>query len=161
MKRIALFALFLLITAGLQGQEYKPLGKVDIPDHPATMIRLSKGASGNTFSVGHCLNTRGISVDIGVPCLVDIFLKPEFPVPAGTITMCRIGGKAYPFSCYYATADRIYIEVLPEHIKHISVSGIQGIEYIFKDDSRKNTEFNMIEQELWRRTAEKVYDIIK
>ena len=163
MKRIALFALFLLITAGLQGQEYKPLGKVDVPDYPATIIRVSEReliGGGTCYTSSHSLGTRTISAELGVPPLYDIGIKMDTDIPQGATAVVNIGGDRYYMNVSFVNDKHIYIDIVGDHIKHLAVSGMQSIDFLVKGQSVHKIEFGMVEQELWRRAAVALMDTL-
>ena len=148
-----------------RSQNYKPLDPVELPDNPSTIIRVEEndGILETYYTASHMLASRGMHAWLGVPPSFDIYMKPpygvEFPKTANARMI--IGGEEYWKAAELMTGGHIYIDLLGAHVKHIAVSGIQSIEFISNGDVIAKMEFNLIEQELWRKTAEQLCKTIE
>lgn len=162
MKKIAVFAFLLCLSLGMMAQDYKPLGKVEVPDYPSTEVRFQQRKSilgWITCEASYMLASRTISVQYDSPIIYELAYWAESPVKTGTAAVLSIGGKEYKMPVSFVSnlgekESRIFFDITPAHIKHLAVSGLQSIEYFDNGKSIYKSEFNMIEQELWRRTAE-------
>ena len=156
MKRL-LILLLALMPFLASAQNYKQLGPVDVPDNYATKIDTKESKFPvQTYTISHMLASRGISVAVDVPPTYDFFIKTSSSVPAGTKAILHVGGVEYPLTAYYEAYGTVYIELELKHITHISFSGVQSIQF----GNGVNETFNDIQQELWRRTAEKARDLV-
>lgn len=161
MKKIAVLAALLVISIGVTAQDYKPLEKVEVPDYPTNKITISENtslATGHTYyTAQHSLFTRTISAELGVPLICDLSIKiTEAEIPQGTTIKTSIGEENYYFTAGFVYEEKIYADIDKEHIKHIAVSGIQSMTFILNGQVILVKNFNAIEQELWRRTAEEL-----
>ena len=159
MRRYFLIALFALCYTLAHSQNYKPLEQVDVPDFPSNEIRTqeSKRAWGGTYyTASHMLGLRRIEAELGVPPVFDMWLDNKGNLTQECTAKMSIGGEDYFLYVDFISTDgkSISINLKGQHIKHIAVSGLQSITFLKNGDFIHLQEFNPIEQELWRRTAE-------
>jgi hypothetical protein len=164
MKKIAMLAVLLAVSFVMKAQGYKPLEKVEIGDYPTTQVRFEEREYlyGGTYYVAyHMLGMRTLKAELGVPPLLELTYTEDYDIKVGMTGVFSIGGEDYYLPVSFVgegTLNKhiIYFDLLKEHIRHISVSGIQKIKYLHNGKNIHNVEFNLIEQELWRRTAEEL-----
>jgi hypothetical protein len=98
---------------------------------------------------------------MGVPFIYELFLHlGENKIQENVIARFYVGGEEYSFKPVISSYNILYVELQATHLKHFAVSGIQKI---FIHDCGKEIltlEYNLIEQELWRRTAEELITAI-
>lgn len=168
MKRIILMAIASLLCVISAAQDYKPLDPVDLGDDPLRQTHFSKSehsAGFPNFSVTHLLATRGINAQAADKTF-DMFLEREnTEIGIGTFAKLKVGGVTYLLRVDYIgiTGKQQYINLFERHIKHIAISGIQSICFVSNKTNKEiaTQEFNLIEQELWRRTAAELQDKLK
>jgi hypothetical protein len=168
MKKIAALAFLLCFSLYLSAQEFKVLEMVDVPDVPSNKVIVEQKTNILTqkpyYTASHMLNQRGISVDTYPSLCFELFMNTSFDVPKGCYAKLNIGGTEYMTIVFHVNKDailsetQVYIDIAPEQIKYIATGGIQSIEYRNRVKAIYTEEFNMIEQELWRRTA---YELMK
>ena len=163
MKKI-LILLLALMPVIATAQQYKPLEPVEVPETYSTKIRVSQNEllSGEKYySASHFLGQRGMTADFDVPADCDLTLVIEAEIKVGMTAVLSVGGrKYYPSVSYVAETSfegfNVYINLHQEHLKHIAVSGLQSITFRNNGDLVHEEQFNAIEQELWRRTADEL-----
>ena len=158
MKRIIilLLALMPVIT---WAQDFKPLEAVEVPDFPTNNITVTEkeGIAGTYYTAYHLMAQRQMNAYLGVPASFDISYKVKnVTIPERTTAKLLVGGEEYYMRVDFVYNGNISIPVNGQHIKHIAVSGLQGIVYIANGDILYKQDFNAIEQELWRRTADEL-----
>lgn len=149
-----------LICVAAFSQDYKPLEPVEVGDYPTTRVRFDchQYATGHPYyTASHSIHTRGISADT-INDDYSIFLRVDQDIEQYTIAKINVGGRTYTMRVDFVANEQIYFNIQKEHIKHIAISGIQSIRYLDKRtyETIYTQEFNLIEQELWRRTADKL-----
>lgn len=166
MKRYFLIAFFALFCLSAEAQNYKPLEAVDVPDYPTNEIRIQENKrpwGGTYYTASHMLHARRIEAELGVPPVFDMWLDNKSNLTGSCTAKMSIGGEDYFLYVDYISTDgkSISINLKGAHIKHIAVSGLQSITYLKNGDFISIHEFNPIEQELWRRTAEGLADAVE
>lgn len=165
MKKIAMLAVLLAVSFVIKAQDYKPLEKVEIGDYPANKVSFEQKEflwGGIYFQAEHMFVSRTITVSPDVPPVYELTYKDEYGVKEDMIGVFSIGGEKYYIPVFFVSSEggidkyRISFDIKADHIKHIAVSGLQKIEYLQNGKNVHNKEFNLKEQELWRRTAEKL-----
>lgn len=165
MKKIAMLAVLLAFSFVMKAQDYKPLEKVEVPDFPANEVRFEQKEhlwGGTYYRAYHMLVSRYITAELGVPPIFELSYHEGYNIKEGMIGVFSIGGVNYNIPVSFVSDEgginryRLFFEIKADHIKHIAVSGLQKIEYLQGGKNIHNKEFNMIEQELWRRTAEEL-----
>lgn len=160
MKRIVviLFLAIMPMMAGAQG--FKSLESVEVPDFPANNITVTEndGITGTYYTAYHLMAQRQMNAYLGVPALFDITYRvQEAVIPERTTVKFLIGGDEYIKHVDFVSSNsNVSIPINGHHIKHIAVSGLQSIIYLNNGDIIYKQDFNAIEQELWRRTAEEL-----
>lgn len=158
MKRILILLLALMPFKAL-GQNYKPLKQVDVPNTPATVVRVEETSYRYTSS--HIFGHRSINAYMGVPFEYDIQINiKDVIIPKDITANFHIGGQVYNLTVFFSELNYVSMSLLGDHIKHIAVSGIQKIVFHKYGDVIHTQEFNAVEQELWRRTAEELISAI-
>lgn len=164
-KYIDMMRYFLIITLALVGwsamaQNYKPLEPVEVPDFPTNTIRVDENThphGGTYYTASHGLYSRGMTAELGVPPLFDIFVEvKDCDIPSNAGVKLYIGSEEYWKSVQFVSNGKVYIDLLGAHIKHIATSGLQRIVFHKNGDIIHTQEYNPIEQELWRRNAEEL-----
>lgn len=170
MKKIAMPAVLLAVSFVMKAQDYKPLEKVEVPDYPANEVRFEQKEhlwGGIYFQAYHKLLSRYIQIQLEVPPIIELCYYENIEIKEGMTGVFSIGGENYYIPVFFVTDMSDYgstrydkynvtFEMKADHIKHIAVSGLQKIEYLQNGKNVHNKEFNLKEQELWRRTAEKL-----
>ena len=164
MKRI-LILLLALMPFIAQAQNYKPLPPVDVPDVITNIVHISDHVdqSGKTTYVGsHCLVKRSICLTLEYPPEIYIALLLDSAPSGRTLAKLHIGGDGLLmwnvaiFDDFAHEGKRVLIDIQKDHLKHIAVSGLQGITFMYNGEVLQEVTYNDIEQELWRRTAEEL-----
>lgn len=170
MKRLlTLAALLLCMSATAQtykSKNYVPLEPVDVPDIYSTTIHVKRNTrlSGDVYYwAAHYLGARSMSVDLSVPANCDIAISEEWPsnIAVRNTAKLSVGGVAYFLEVSYLESDNnkermLFIDLLEDHVRHISISGLQSITFLDWGEVLYEVTYNPVEQELWRRTAEEV-----
>lgn len=159
MKRYFFIILLALFCLSAEAQNYKPLETVDVPDYPTNEIRIQENKrpwGGTYYTASHMLHIRRIEAELGVPPVFDLWTDNKGNLTGSCTAKMSIGGEDYfLYVDFIATENNsICINLKGQHIKHIAVSGLQSITFVKNGDFISIHEFNPIEQELWRRTAE-------
>jgi hypothetical protein len=140
------------------------LDPVEVPNNQATTINVEEKESlmGNTYySATHSLASRGINATMGVPFTYELFLNlGDKKVPEQVSARFYVGGEQYSFRPIVTSYNILYVDLQGSHLKHFAVSGIQKIVFHKYGDVIHTQEFNAVEQELWRRTAEELISAI-
>lgn len=160
MKRI-LILLLALIPIMVAGQNFKPLAPVEVPDFPTNNITVTENefmGGGTYYTAYHLMAQRQMNAYLGVPAQFDITYKVQGATfPERTTVKLLIGGDEYIKQVNFVSSNgNVSIPINGHHVKHIAVSGLQGIIYLDNGDVIYQQEFNAIEQELWRRTADEL-----
>lgn len=164
MKRIIILLLALMPFIA-QAQDYKPLPPVDVPDFPTNNIEISERefiTGGTYYSASHCLATRSINLTLEYPPQIDIAFHLDNAPEQKCLAKLHIGGVNYLMwdisilNDEYNGGKRVYIDIQKDHLKHIAVSGFQGVTFMYNGEALHEVKHNDIEQELWRRTAEEL-----
>lgn len=164
MKRIIILLLALMPFIA-QAQNYKPLPPVDVPDFPTNNININEreGLTGQTlYTASHFLAKRAFNLTLEYPPTIDMSLHIDTQINKDCLAKLYIGGANYLLWHIYIFESElfndytIYIDIQKDHLKHIAVSGLQGITFLLNGDVVHTEEYNDIEQELWRRTAEEL-----
>ena len=164
MKRIFILLLALMPFIA-QAQNYKPLEPVDVPDFPTNNIDILEReflTGGTYYTASHCLATRSINLTLEYPPEIDIAIHLDSAPEQKFLAKLHIGGVNYlmwnvmVFDDEYNGGKRVYIDIQKDHLKHIAVSGLQGITFMYNGEVLQEITYNDIEQELWRRTAEEL-----
>lgn len=147
-------------------QNYKPLEQVEVTDFPTNEIHIQENkyiGGGTYYTASHRLASRRINAELGVPPVFDIWLENNGKLIKECTAKMSIGGEDYFLYVDFISTDgkSISINLKGQHIKHISVSGLQSITFLKNGDFIHLQEFNLIEQELWRRTAEGLMDAVE
>lgn len=163
MKKLLIIFLALIPVAAF-GQDFKPLAPVDVPDFPGNVIQVTEREhlhGGTYYTAFHALGYRSISASLGVPAAFDIICRlPDASIPAHATVKLLIGGEEYTKQADYYE-ESAYISINGIHVKHIAVSGLQGLTFLDNGDIIHKQDFNAIEQELWRRTAEELIKTVE
>jgi hypothetical protein len=157
MKRI-LILLLALMPAMVGAQDFKPLESVEVPDFPTNEIRITESeylGGGTYYTASYMLARRGMTASLGVPALFDIYME-RLDIPEQTTAKVSIGGEEYFLSASLINNNSVYIDIKGLHVKHIAVSGVQSMVFLNNGDIVHTQDFNDIEQELWRRTADEL-----
>ncbi|MBO7323461.1 MAG: hypothetical protein J6U51_07760 [Bacteroidales bacterium] len=165
MKRI--FILFLaLMPMMATAQNYKPLIPVDVPNQLGNIIKvqeLTRTLSGATYYFSsHRVGTRGMTAEMGVPFVYDMNTQIKANgIEQGVTAKMFVGGEEYSMTVYWVSdKGDVYWDIMGTHIKHIAVSGIQKIVFHKYGNVFATQEYDAVEQELWRRTAEELIKAI-
>ena len=165
MKRFFILLLALLpIMATAQG--YIPLESVEVPNQLGNIVKvleLQRTLSGATYySSTYRVGTRGMTAELGVPFVYDMHTQVKADNLEQEITAKMfIGGKEYSMVVYWVSNQGdVYWDIVGEHIKHIAVSGVQKILFHKYGKILATQEYDAVEQELWRRTAEELIKAI-
>lgn len=168
MKRIILMAIAALFCVAAAAQDYKPLEPVDLGDNILRQTHFSKRELAKgfpTFSVSHLLATRGMNAQPADKAFDMWIEKENAEIAEGCFAKLKVGGVTHQLRVDYVAGDgkSMYINLYERHLKHIAVSGIQSISFVSNKTGKEivNQEFNLIEQELWRRTAAELLDNLK
>jgi hypothetical protein len=168
MKKIAMLAVLLAVSFVMKAQDYKPLEKVEVSDYPTNKVVFEQKEhlwGGTYFQAYHRLATRYITAELGVPPIFELIYTEKEEIKEGMIGVFSVGGVKYHIPVFfvsdmgkYGSLEKYHVtfEIKADHIKHIAVSGLQKIEYLQGGKNVHNAEFNLKEQELWRRTAEEL-----
>lgn len=164
MRNLLTIAACLMCWMSAQAQTYKPLEPVEVPDTYSTTIRVSQNEllSGEKYySASHFLGQRRMTADLDVPADCDLALDIDADMKVGMTAVLSVGGKNYYLSVSYVAessygGQNVYVNLHQDHLKHIAVSGLQSITFRKNGDIVHEEQFNAIEQELWRRTAEEL-----
>lgn len=164
MKRLFTIAACLMCLVSAQAQNYKPLDPVEVPDTYSTRITVEKKEmlSGDKYYMSsHLLGQRRMTADLAVPANCDLSLIVDAEIKEGMTAIISVGGIHYYLSVsfvYKASFGGIdaYAGLHQDHLKHIAVSGLQSITFRDNNGLVHEEQFNAIEQELWRRTAEEL-----
>lgn len=165
MKNIAMLAVLLAVSFVMKAQDYKPLEKVDVPDFPSNEVIFKETMNIKgivAYTASHCLTTRSISTEItiGKGSFNDLsfVINEAVNIPNESTALLMVGGKSYKNLVYHVSNNKTpYIELSAEQIKHISISGLQSTEFYYNNKAIYKRDFNKIEQELWRKTAQQIY----
>ena len=141
-------------------QNYKPLEKVEVPDQWANKINISKQESffsGTYYMASHHIGQRYMTANLKTPAYCTLaVLREDSPVTQGMTACFSVGGTKYYLKVALVSDKSICFDLQEDHIRHIAVSGIQSISYMKNGEAIQYDEYNPIEQELWRRTAEEL-----
>ena len=163
MKRL-LILLLALMPIMSWAQKYKPLGPVEVPDNYATNIKIREYEHlfGSTcYEASHSLASRGMNAIMGVPFTYELFIHlGENKIQENVIAKFYVGGEEYSFKPIISSYNILYIELQGSHLKHFAVSGIQKVFIHNYGKEVLTLDYNLIEQELWRRTAEELINAI-
>lgn len=159
MRKI-LILLLALMPVMTTAQNYKPLEKVEVPDQWANKINISKQESffsGTYYIASHHIGQRYMTANLKTPAYCTLaVLREDSPVTQGTTACFSVGGTKYYLKVALVSDKSICFDLQEDHIRHIAVSGIQSISYMKNGEAIQYDEYNPIEQELWRRTAEEL-----
>ncbi|MBR6732165.1 MAG: hypothetical protein IKL91_05575 [Bacteroidales bacterium] len=146
-------------------QDFKPLEAVEVPDFPTNNITVDENeymGGGTYYTAHHLLAQRSMNAYLGVPASFDISYKVKnVTIPERTTAKLLVGGEEYYMRVDFVYNGSVSIPINGQHIKHIAVSGLQGIVYIDNGDIIYKQDFNAIEQELWRRTADELIKTVE
>ena len=160
MKRLLTIAACLMCLVSAQAQSYKPLEKVEVPDEWANKVYISKQESffsGTYYMASHHIGQRYMTANLKTPAYCTLaVLREDSPVTQGVTACFSVGGTKYYLKVALVSDKSICFDLLEDHIRHIAVSGIQSITYKNNGETIHAEEYNLIEQELWRRTAEEL-----
>lgn len=164
MRNLLTIAACLLCCISAHAQTYKPLEPVEVPDTYSTIVNVERNEmlSGEKYySASHLLGIRRMTADLDVPANCDLALDIDADIKVGMTAVLSVGGENYYLSVSFVSArsnekNSIHIDLLEDHLKHIAVSGLQSITFRNNGDVVHDKQFNAIEQELWRRTAEEL-----
>ena len=148
-------------------QNYKPLEPVDVPDNYATTIRVEEKENilGKTYySSSFALGSKAITATMGVPFEYSLLVHlDKTKIPENKMARRYVGGVQYSFTPYISEFSNdciLNVDISGSHLKHFAISGIQKIFIHDCGDEILTIEFNLVEQELWRRTAEELISAI-
>ena len=159
MKRLLTIVACLMCWMSAHAQNYEPLEPVEVPDTYSTRITVEKKEmlSGKKYYMAsHLLGERYMTADLAVPAKCDIAFKVEANIKEGMTAVLSVGGTNYYLRVSFAMGGNIYVDILQDQLKHIAVSGLQSITFRDNNGLVHEKQFNAIEQELWRRTAEEL-----
>lgn len=165
MKRIFILLLALLPMMA-SAQNFIPLESVTVPNELGNIIRvqeLTRTLSGATYYFSsHRLGTRGMTAEMGVPFVYDMNTQIKANgIEQGITAKMFVGDKEYSMVVYWVSdKGDVYWDIVGEHIKHIAVSGVQKIVFHKYGNILATQEYDAVEQELWRRTAEELIKAI-
>lgn len=160
MKRIIILLLALMPIVA-SAQDYKKLDSIEVPDYPGNEIYISKSTTLPAMhTAAYALATKGINATIAPENIeYDFYFRIDDAIDyKGMTARLWIGGETYYKTVFYANENSVYIDLTSENIEHIAVSGLQGVDFLSGAYSSKH-QFNDIEQELWRRTAEAITNL--
>ena len=160
MKRLLTIAACLTCLVSAQAQSYKPLEKVEVPDEWANKVYISKQESffsGTYYIASHHIGQRYMTANLKTPAYCTLaVLREDSPVTQSVTACFSVGGTRYYLKVALVSDKSICFDLQEDHIRHIAVSGIQSITYMNNGEPIHAEEYNLIEQELWRRTAEEL-----
>lgn len=160
MRRLLTIAACLMCWMSAQAQSYKPLEKVEVPDEWANKVYISKQESffsGTYYMASHHIGQRYMTANLKTPAYCTLaVLREDSTVTQGVTACFSVGGTKYYLKVALVSDKSICFDLLEDHIRHIAVSGIQSILYMKNGEAIQYDEYNLIEQELWRRTAEEL-----
>lgn len=161
MRRLLTIAACLMCLVSAQAQSYKPLEKVEVPDEWANKVYISKQESffsGTYYIASHHIGQRQMTANLKTPAYCTLALREGEcrSITQGMAACFSVGGTKYYLKVALVSDKSICFDLQEDHIRHIAVSGIQSITYMNKGETIHAEEYNLIEQELWRRTAEEL-----
>lgn len=181
MKRTSILLLAIICSITALAQDHIKLEPIEIPDTYSNVVhfRVNESLTGSSFYVKafHALGTRGINADyydfnnyVPAYSLSLLLNKGGEAVKEKMVAKLSIGGQEYlkyvsfisseGADTFGATVD-VYIDILDYHVKLMATCGLQSITFTKNGDIVHTENFNPIEQELWRRTAERLKSELK
>lgn len=158
MRRLLTIAACLMCWISAHAQTYKPLGKVKVPQGEQVQIIKPRTLNANQdyYMAAHKDGKNVMTADLSVPAECKIILDYDSRIDSDCNTArLQVGGVNYYVKIVFVFTGRV-IYIQQDHLKHIAVSGLQSITYMKDGEVRYTEQFDIVGQELWRRTAEEL-----
>ena len=158
MRRLLTIAACLMCWMSAQAQNYKPLEKVKVPADAVQIVKpRTLNPRQNYYMAAHNNGENVMTADFSVPAECQIIFGYNSAIDSDcTIACLQVGGvKYYPQVIFTGPVGRVIL-ISQDHLKHIAVSGLQSITYMKEGEAMYTDNYDLVGQELWRRTAEEL-----